>query len=119
MKKFLTWFVVTLVLWVLMYFAFTENVPGALNVLKFWTWFGAFVINLTLLDKHIESQAKENAKPIQNFVGGVTWLCLCGLMIWFGHIFTGIAALWIVIINNTVTGEVDKKRQLLLSGNKE
>jgi hypothetical protein len=78
--------------WAVLYFAFVENIDGALYALKFFIWVLATTIPYLLTDSAIESAAAMPPAPVMARMNqALRWVTL-GSLIWFGHLFT--AAAW-------------------------
>lgn len=91
MKKLMIWAAVHGAHWALLYGAFALNLEGALYVLKFFAWAMLPLALLTLTTWAQESMAKEPRAPIRGYLSRVqAWTTLL-LLVWFGHIATGLA----------------------------
>lgn len=79
----------------LVYLGFVEGSDGAMNVLKFYVWFAFVVFGISFFsDAVAKKQAeKEEAPSYQRIIGRLTSVFLMGILVWFGHIFSGIAML--------------------------
>ena len=93
MSKFLIYAALLLGMPTLTYLGFIGDVDGALYTVKFFVW--AFFLPVGLLslsDTLQKNVAKQPDDPavLKLLWRGITWGCL-GVMIWTGHIATGVA----------------------------
>lgn len=96
MKKLMMWVFPHCTHWALLYGAFALNLEGALYVLKFFAWSMVPLAALLLTTWAQESMAKEPRTPIRGALSRVqAWTTLL-LLVWFGHIATGLA--WGVVM---------------------
>lgn len=97
MKKLLHWMAWHLGHWALLYLAFVMDLEGAMSLLKFFVWMLAPLSLFFLSAKLAAEVAKKPRQPSwQHACSQVQgWITLC-LLVWFGHVATGVA--WAIVI---------------------
>lgn len=113
MKDSAKWMLVHTLHWALLYGAFFADLDGAMYVLKFWVWVTALIVGVLFRDVAIETAAKKPPQPTQLFFSLLQAWCTLGLLIWFGHIVSGAAWLWVLIAFGIAREKVAKKREQL------
>lgn len=86
------WWLVHALHWAVLYGAFAAQIDGAMYVLKFFVWVMAPLSLFLLVDKAAQDAAKE--PPLPAVRGWFTWTqawATLGLLVWFGHIASGLA----------------------------
>lgn len=110
-KDFLLWVTVHSGHWALLFFAFVQGNEGALRVLKFACWCVAVLSCLALTDDAIKGAAKlpprKGLMPLLSW--GQVWATLV-LLVWFGHIVTGLVCAWGMLMLAASEAEVKKLR---------
>lgn len=96
MQSLIRWWFLHAGHWAVLYGAFAAQMEGAMSVLKFWVWLMAPLSLFLVADKAATDAAKKPARPVLGWLGMFqAWVTL-GLLVWFGHIATGVA--WFVVI---------------------
>lgn len=111
MKDFSKWFLVYMLHWALLYGAFFANLDGAMYVLKFWVWALAVLVCTLFMDVAVEAAAKIPPKPTRRFFSLLQAWCTLGLLVWFGHIGTGVAWFWVLLAFAIARQKVISKRE--------
>ena len=96
MKYLLKWWLVHALHWALLYGAFAAQIDGAMFVVKFWVWVMAPASLLLLADKTAIAAAKKPARPVLRSLSWLQAWATLGLLVWNGHIATGLA--WGVVM---------------------
>jgi hypothetical protein len=116
MKDFATWTTVHALHWAILYLAFGANVEGAMYVLKFWVWVMAPLSLALLADRSVQASAK---KPPQPVLGWLSWLqawATLGLLVWFGHIASGLAWGFVMVMSAWHRDVTKKARAAMAQG---
>lgn len=98
MKDAMKWWLVHAVHWAVLYGAFAAQSDGAMYVLKFWAWVIAVMCGFMLTDASIADGAKKPARPMRRWLSWAQAWATLGLLVWFGHIATGLAWLWVMVV---------------------
>jgi hypothetical protein len=92
------WWLVHALHWALLYGAFAARLDGALYVLKFWVWVMAPLSLFLLTDKAAADAAKKPPRPVLGWLSMLQAWATLGLLVWFGHIASGLA--WGLVMLN-------------------
>lgn len=96
MNYFVKWSAAHILHWAILYGAFVLSLDGAMYLLKFCVWTMAPLSLFLLADKAAAAAAKTPPKPVISCLNMLqAWITL-GLLVWHGHIATGLA--WLVVI---------------------
>ena len=98
MKDMMKWCFVHALHWAVLYGAFAAQADGAMYVLKFWTWVMAILSWVLLTEEAVANAAKKPPQPMRRWLSWVQAWATLGLMVWFGHIVTGLAWLWVMVM---------------------
>ena len=96
MRQMFVWWLVHAVHWALLILAFGHDVSGALYTIKFWVWAMLPISILMLADDAIKSGAKKPKRPILRTLSWLQGCATLGALVWFGHIFSGVA--WAIVM---------------------
>jgi hypothetical protein len=109
-KKLATWIAFHCAHWAALYGAFIIELDGALYILKFFVWAMVFIAPLMLTDAATEQGLKDSDKPVRGAMTRIqSWTTLLAL-VWFGHIATAIAWLWVMACAAIYRESVKKAR---------
>lgn len=111
MTTWVKWSVAELVHWGVLYGAFVVPLDGAMYALKFITWVTAAASLFILTEAFIAVQVKKPPEPrVRVWLTTVkAWVTLAAL-VWFGHIFSGIAWMVAMLMAYTHREEVRTRR---------
>jgi hypothetical protein len=98
MKEAMKWWLVHALHWAVLYGAFAVQADGPMYVLKFWAWVMAVLSCFLLTDKAVADAAKKPARPVRRWLSWVQAWATLGLLVWFGHIATGLAWAWVMVV---------------------
>lgn len=97
--------------WAVLYGAFVAQMDGAMYVLKFLVWTMAPLSCLLMADAAVKNSAKS---PPQPTLAALNWLqswATLGLLVWHGHIASGLAWLLAMLFVATHQDMVKKLRK--------
>lgn len=91
--------------WAALYGAFFAGVAGAMYALTFWVWVLAPLSWLLPTDKVIAAAASKPAQPqpVRRWLNWTQAWATLGLLVWFGHLATGLA--WLLVMAATALRE--------------
>lgn len=98
MKNIAQWWLVHLLHWAVLYGAFAAQMEGAMYVLKFWVWVMAPLSPFLLAEKAAKDAAKKPPEPLRGALSMVQAWTTLGLLVWFGHIASGLAWGWVMLM---------------------
>jgi hypothetical protein len=98
MKDAMKWWVVHVLHWAVLYGAFVVQADGAMYALKFWAWVMALLSCVLLAEEAVADAAKKPSQPVRRWLSWVRAWATLGLLVWFGHIATGLAWLWVMVM---------------------
>lgn len=96
MKKLITWIAAHCAHWAILYMAFFAHIDGALYILKFFAWAMVFISPVLLTDIAKDRGAKETPTPVRAVLSRVQSWCTLLALVWFGHIATAVA--WVFVM---------------------
>ena len=113
MKSIMKWAIVHMAVWAVLYGAFFENIEGALYTLKFFIWLTAPLSAFLLIGGVVSTSAKGRQRPVLRALSNIQLSAALVLLVWFGHLFTGLACAAImafIAIHRSAVNEARAKR---------
>lgn len=116
MKNIVHWFLWHALHWAVLYGAFLAELEGAMYLLKFFVWLLAPLSLFLLTSTAVVSLAKRPPQPLRYALSRLqAWVTL-GLLVWFGHIATGVAWGLVMFVVAAATSATRKVRESAATG---